>query len=787
MPGPLDDHAEAARIATLAGEALVSLRDELVAAEAPAGVLKFEGDRRAHDLILDELRRVRRDDIVLSEEGPDDQGRLGASRVWIVDPLDGTREFSESPRTDWAVHVALVVGGVPVAGAVALPGLGVTLSTAEPPTLPPTRHDGPPRVIVSRPDRRPPPSGSPTRSAAISSRWARPAPRRWPSSAARPRSTPTPAASTSGTRARRSRCAAARAPRERIDGSPLRYNQADVYLPDLLVCRPELARQPPWRCAEVVTRRPADARGPAAHVLSPDRPPARGSSTHRRVHDRTRGGTRRSGPPCAARLPRLIAPRRLPARRRRAHRVGWHLGRAIAGWWLFDRRAGGSPGPGRDLPTPAGGRRATRSHLHQARPDHLQRRGHLPRRARRRVHQVPRPGARRALRGGPRRGRGRTRSPARRGVRRSSTATPLAAASIAQVHRAAPRGPRRHPVEVVVKVQRPSVGRAGARTTSRSWPGWRPFLVGRIPDHGAGQPAGARRGVRPDHRRGARLPPRGRRTCSTSPSRSRPLGQRRVRHPPPAPRAGHPPRARDGATRTGSTSTSVARDPAAGIDTHEVVRSGMIGFLEGCHDPRRLPRRPPRRQPLRDGPTARPRCSTSASPAASRASRRVAFLRLLVGVTMNDVRGQLARPCDLGALPPDTDLDEVIADLGLDGPPIDPTTLTRDELVDELQRVVKALLGYGARMPNELMLFAKNMVFLDARHRPPRSRCRPLRRDHPPRHLLRHHPRCAHRRRGGHEPRGLRGRSHRGEVRDVRGRPGRSTPSPTASSRTDAS
>ena len=93
--------------------------------------------------------------------------------------------------------------------------------------------------------------------------------------------------------------------------------------------------------------------------------------------------------------------------------------------------------------------------------------------------------------------------------------------------------------------------------------------------------------------------------------------------------------------------------------------------------------------------------------------RRMAFLRLMLGATTNDVVGQMAALRDLGALPPDTDLRAVIADLGLDRPPIDPTTLTGEEMVQEIQRVVKALLGYGARLPKELMLYVKNMVFLD--------------------------------------------------------------------------
>ena len=179
---------------------------------------------------------------MLSEEGGDDPARLGAERVWIVDPLDGTREFGEPPRTDWAVHVALVIAGVPVAGAVALPALGLTLATEPPPPAPP------PRARPAAGHRQPHPAAGRrhlarrARWTASWSRWARPAPRPWPSCAARPTSTPTRGASTSGTRARRwpwprpPACT-----RSRLDGSPLVYNNADPYLPDLLICRPELA------------------------------------------------------------------------------------------------------------------------------------------------------------------------------------------------------------------------------------------------------------------------------------------------------------------------------------------------------------------------------------------------------------------------------------------------------------------------------------------------------------------------------------------------------------------
>jgi ubiquinone biosynthesis protein len=93
--------------------------------------------------------------------------------------------------------------------------------------------------------------------------------------------------------------------------------------------------------------------------------------------------------------------------------------------------------------------------------------------------------------------------------------------------------------------------------------------------------------------------------------------------------------------------------------------------------------------------------------------QRLAFLRLQVAASLNDIRGQMAALRDLGALPADTDLEAVISDLGLERPPIDPTALSADEMVQEIQRAVKSLLTYGARLPKELMLFVKNMVFLD--------------------------------------------------------------------------
>jgi len=238
----LADHALAASIAWEAGELLVRLRAHLVAEGADSATLKAEGDRQAHNLIMELLAgSIASGDAVLSEEGKDDQSRLTAKRVWIVDPLDGTREFGEPPRSDWAVHVALVIGGHPVAGAVALPGLEMVLSTSAGALTPPT-SSGPPRVIVSR--SRPPAAatwladqlggdlielGSAGAKAMAVVRgeadiYAHSGGQyEWDSCA------PVAVALAAGLHA------------SRIDGSPLRYNNANPYLPDLLICRADLA------------------------------------------------------------------------------------------------------------------------------------------------------------------------------------------------------------------------------------------------------------------------------------------------------------------------------------------------------------------------------------------------------------------------------------------------------------------------------------------------------------------------------------------------------------------
>lgn len=236
------DHALARRLAVEAGELLVELRATLTESGADAATLKDEGDRQANEFLLAELAAHAPDDAVLSEESQATHGadRLDASRVWIIDPLDGTREFSEPPRTDWAVHVALVVDGDPVCGAVALPGLGACFSTADDIVTLAAVPDQP-RVVVSR--TRPPAEAEVVRAALggvvveMGSAGAKTmailqgqvdcyphsgGQYEWDSAA------PVAVARRHGLHT------------SRLDGAPLVYNNADPYLPDLLVCRPEL-------------------------------------------------------------------------------------------------------------------------------------------------------------------------------------------------------------------------------------------------------------------------------------------------------------------------------------------------------------------------------------------------------------------------------------------------------------------------------------------------------------------------------------------------------------------
>ena len=255
-----DDHALARDLAGQAGTRLLELR----AQGGDPDVLRKAGDRLSHEFLTAALADLRPGDVALSEEGADNPARLDARRVWIVDPLDGTREFGEPGRTDWAVHVALweragdgtgepplAPGGTPppsppgdlIAGAVALPAQGTVLSTAEPPAqLPEDAASGRIRIVVSR--SRPPsfvrdisglinaelvPLGSAGAKVAavvcgeVDAYVHGGGFYEWDTAA------PVAVARAAGFHA------------SRIDGSALAYNQADLLMPDILVCRPAVA------------------------------------------------------------------------------------------------------------------------------------------------------------------------------------------------------------------------------------------------------------------------------------------------------------------------------------------------------------------------------------------------------------------------------------------------------------------------------------------------------------------------------------------------------------------
>lgn len=282
---------------------------------------------------------------------------------------------------------------------------------------------------------------------------------------------------------------------------------------------------------------------------------------------------------------------------------------------------------------------------------------------------------------------------------------PLAAASIAQVHAATLRTGE----NVVVKVQRPSVSElVHADIRVMAW--LAPRLIGRIPVAALANPPALVElfAQTITEELDFRLEAANMLDVARS---FADLGQRGYVIPRPHPTL---------VTRrvlvmerlNGFTFSDVAAMQAAGVDTAAVIRTGMIGFMEGAmingifhgdlHGGN-LFVMPDGRVALLDfGITGR-----------LDEPRRLAFLRLLMAATMNDVKGQLAALRDLGALPLDSDLDEVIVEMGLDRPPVDPTTLSPDEMVHEVQRIIKQLLGFGASLPKELMLFVKNMVFLD--------------------------------------------------------------------------
>lgn len=217
-------------LAEEAGKLLLDLRE----GHAGGKALGDEGDRAANRLILDQLRIARPDDAILSEEERDNPARCGFSRAWVIDPLDGTREYSEG-RDDWAVHVALAVDGRPVAGAVALPGLGITLASDRPPPL--AAEAAPLRMLVSR--TRPAPEAL-----AVAERLgATLVP--MGSAGAKAMAVLRGAADIylhTGGQYEWDNCAPAAVAMaaglhvSRVDGSALVYNCADPWLPDLLIC-----------------------------------------------------------------------------------------------------------------------------------------------------------------------------------------------------------------------------------------------------------------------------------------------------------------------------------------------------------------------------------------------------------------------------------------------------------------------------------------------------------------------------------------------------------------------
>lgn len=236
MTPNFSDAELAAELAEEAGRILLDLRAN---GGLQGKALGQEGDRAANGYLMDRLRAARPEDGILSEESRDTLERLFKERVWIVDPLDGTREYGEE-RPDWAVHVGLAVDGVAQAGAVALPGLGLVLRSDK--AVPPAAHDGSPRMLVSR-----------TRPAAEALAVAeRLGCELVPMGSAGAKAMAVVLGQAeiylhSGGQYEWDNCAPVAVAKahglhcSRIDGEPLVYNRKDSYLPDLLICRPEWA------------------------------------------------------------------------------------------------------------------------------------------------------------------------------------------------------------------------------------------------------------------------------------------------------------------------------------------------------------------------------------------------------------------------------------------------------------------------------------------------------------------------------------------------------------------
>lgn len=238
---PESDALLATRLAVEAGRLLVEMRNEMTRSGASPWSIRDAGDIAGHRFIADQLAASRPNDALLSEEGLEDPRRRTADRVWIVDPLDGTNEYGERGRRDWAVHIALWERGRLTAGAVSLPALDMVFSTDPAPPMPIVERDRP-RLVTSR--YRAPyaavlaAEGLECDAIRLGSAGAKAMAvvvgdadlyvhdggmYQWDSAA------PAAVAEAAGFFV------------SRIDGSPLVYNDHDVWLPDLVICRPELA------------------------------------------------------------------------------------------------------------------------------------------------------------------------------------------------------------------------------------------------------------------------------------------------------------------------------------------------------------------------------------------------------------------------------------------------------------------------------------------------------------------------------------------------------------------
>lgn len=401
-------------------------------------------------------------------------------------------------------------------------------------------------------------------------------------------------------------------------------------------------------------------------------------------------------------VPFLTTPRRLPGTR--VFRVSWKMGKAVAGWRLIDKRKGSSE-------SLTGISRRLRIAAEQLGPTYIKLGqilsagdglfpAELVAEFKKCRDQVP---AERweVVKAVVEEELGKPLNE----VFAEFDHTPLAAASIAQVHRAVLTTGE----SVVVKVQRPTVS-TQVRQDLRVMAWMAPKMVGRIPVSALANPPALVELFAETITEELDFRLEAENMLDVAATFAS-LGQRGYVVPRPHPTL---------VTRrvlvmerlVGFNFDDVLGMQNADVDTTAVVRTGMIGFLEGTmihgifhgdlHGGNLLVLPDGRIGLLDYGITAR------MTPA-----ERGAFVRLIMGATMGDLKSQLTAMRDLGALPADANIGEVMSELGLDQGFVDPTTLTQDELVAQLQKVVQALLGYGAKLPKILMLYVKNLVFLD--------------------------------------------------------------------------